>query len=401
MLSRGRRADSGRTRRSQLRASARSRSSLLPQHRGGPDATRRPSRRLHRGATLAARDSSPIGRSSSSRPSPTRPSSPSRTSACSRSWRRGPGADAVGGRAPRARRGQPGRELHPRRRDRPRDHRQPGGPAGRLRQRHRLRVRRGHAELSRAGHAPCHAGAPHRAADGTDPARRGSGRPRRGDPAASPGRRHRERVAARGSPGPGAPRPGRHPLAPRHPARPRGAAARRPRHPAARAGRLLSRGRRHAPDPRGPVGDRHPERPAVPGDRREGPGAGEPLPEHGAALPALHRPAGAALARRAAHARPRRGPPGRAPRPPPRLDADAGGRRAHARGRSGPHGRGVAAAGEPDHPARGGGRAGRGVPRAHAHALHRPEPAACPSCACARPTRDSPPCARRTSWSSR
>ena len=36
------------------------------------------------------RTRSPTGRSTSSRPSPTRPSSPSRTSGCSRSWRRGP-----------------------------------------------------------------------------------------------------------------------------------------------------------------------------------------------------------------------------------------------------------------------------------------------------------------------
>ena len=72
-----------------------------------------------------------------------------------RSCRRArPRSDPLGRRAPGARRGQPGRQLHARPRDRAGDHRQPGRPALRQRWRDRLRVRRGHPELPRAGHAP-------------------------------------------------------------------------------------------------------------------------------------------------------------------------------------------------------------------------------------------------------
>ena len=60
-------------------------------------------------------------------------------------------ADALGRRASGARRGEPGGQLHPRSRDRTRDHRQPGRRALRQPQRDRLRVRRGLADGSRCG----------------------------------------------------------------------------------------------------------------------------------------------------------------------------------------------------------------------------------------------------------
>ena len=109
--------------------------------------------------------------------------------------------DALGGRAPGARRGQPGRQLHARPRDRARDHRQPRRRALRQLRRDRLRVRRGHADLPRAGHAPHHPGAPRSPASCTDPARGGRDRSRRRDPGARPGRRHRGRAAAGRPPG--------------------------------------------------------------------------------------------------------------------------------------------------------------------------------------------------------
>ena len=145
---------------------------------------------------------------------------------------------------------------------------EPGGPARRQRQRHRLRVRRGLPELPRAGHPPGEPRAAHRAQDGAGPARRRGGRPGRGDPRARPGCRHREGLAARGSTDPGPARPRGHALPSRRPARARGSAPRRPCRPPARAGGLLSRGGGNAADPRSPVGDRDPECAAVPGDRR-------------------------------------------------------------------------------------------------------------------------------------
>ncbi len=57
-----------------------------------------------------------------------------------------------------------------------------------------------------------------------------------------------------------------HALPPRGAARPGGAAARWPRHHAARAGRLRSRGGRDPPGLRDPVGPGHPQRRALPGD---------------------------------------------------------------------------------------------------------------------------------------
>ena len=113
-------------------------------------------------------------------------------------------------------------------------------------------------------------------------------------------------------------------LAPRRPARARGSAPRRPCRPAARAGRLLSRGRRHAPDPRGPVGDRDPERPAVPGDRREEPGARGREPAQ-VAVPRQHEPRAPDAAQRH-HRRHRDAPRGRAGRRPAGPDRGA---RAH------------------------------------------------------------------------
>ena len=119
------------------------------------------------------------------------------------------GPDAVGRRAQGARRGQPGRQLHARPRDRARDDRQPRGPALRQRRRDRLRVRGGLAELSLAGHAPRLVGAPGGRAVGADPARRGRGRAGRREPGAGAGRRHPGGVAAHPRPRPGASTSGR------------------------------------------------------------------------------------------------------------------------------------------------------------------------------------------------
>src|SRR4030095_6720604 len=64
--------------------------------------------------------------------------------------------------------------------------------------------------------------------------------------------------------------------------------------------------RRLLADVRDPVGHRHPERAALPGDRREEPGARRALAQPGAARPPLYGPPGAAVPLGAAHARPRR-----------------------------------------------------------------------------------------------
>ena len=171
----------------------------------------------------------------------------------------GRGAQGPGG-------GQPGRQLHARPRNRAGDHRQSGCPAVRQLQRDRLRVRRGHAELPRAGNAPDHTRAPANATGDADPARRGGGRPGRSHPGTRRGRQHRRR-AARGPPGARDSRPGRHGLARRDSAGQGRPVARRPGDRASRARRVLSGDRYHASDLRRPVGAGHPERPPLPRSR--------------------------------------------------------------------------------------------------------------------------------------
>ena len=86
-----------------------------------------------------------------------------------------PRPDPLGRRAPGAGGGQPGRQLHPRSRDRARDHRQPGRRALRQLQRDRLRVRRGHADVPARGpptaspRTTSTSCAPHRSASGRAP----------------------------------------------------------------------------------------------------------------------------------------------------------------------------------------------------------------------------------------
>ena len=121
-------------------------------------------------------------------------------------------------------------------------------------------------DLPAAGHAPDHARIRGSASGGAHQARRGSDGSGRGDPGARPGGRHPGRVATRCSPGASVPGSRGRALTPRDPPRPRGAAARWPRDPENRAGRLLARCRRHAADLRGAVGAGHPQCPALPRD---------------------------------------------------------------------------------------------------------------------------------------
>ena len=167
------------------------------------------------------------------------------------------------------------------------------------------------------------------------------------------------------------------------------------------AGAFSADGRGPAPDLRDPVGHRHPECAALPGDRREEPGARRALAQPGAALPPLDGAPGAAVA----HASSSRA----SSTPRARWSAST----ASTSGRSAPTADGLMVTAQAgfeerdwhdlagrDHPHRRGGSAGRRLPRRRAAALHRREPAAGRSTACAPPTRRSPACASRASSSS-
>ena len=230
---------------------------------------------------------SPTSRSRCWRPSPTRPSSPSRTPGCSRSCRRGrreltrsveelqalgevsqavsssldldDGADARS--SPHA--------VQLAGRDRRRD----------------LRVRRAAPRRSSSSAPPRPAGgagrgaaAPRRssAAKGVDRAARPL------TPRAGPGRRHRRRAGAYREPARATVLLGYgHPRGAGRAAAARGARPRRARRVAGKTpGRVPGRGRRPAPDLRQPVGAGHRERPAVPGARGRRAGELEVASQH-------------------------------------------------------------------------------------------------------------------------